>query len=188
VRTTYYSSWFFLALTGGSVLLSALYGVKSRGVDHGVIMGALFCTAVLLMMAWDRFTTYVTIENNRWLINSGSNLWGRKTDKIDISSIVYIARGAAFIFRSWGGQAIIYYRVTPHAFKATAFSESVYGEQTLTDILNAVVKIKPSIELDTQYKTLLSNDESTTWWKTDHPRSPREIDAYVASKYGPPDK
>jgi hypothetical protein len=188
VRTTYYSSWFFLALTGGTVLLAALYGVKSRGVDHGIIMGAIFCTAVLLMMARDRFTTYVTIENNRWLINASSTLFGRKTDKIDISSIVYIARGAAFKFRSWGGQAIIYYRVTPNALKATAFNESVYGEQTLTDILNAVMKIKPSIELDTQYKILLKNDESTTWWKADPPRSPSEVGAYVASKYGPADK
>jgi hypothetical protein len=188
VKITYYSSWFFLALTGGSVLLSALYGIKSRGVDNGIVMGAIVCTAVLLMMAWDRFATHVTIENNRWLINSGSNLWGRKTDKIDISSIVYIARGAAFIFRSWGGQAIIYYRVTPRALKATAFSESLYGEQTLTDILNAVMKIKPSIELDPQYKSLLKDDESTAWWKSEPPRSPRDVDAYVASRYGPPGK
>ena len=77
---------------------------------------------------------------------------------------------------------MFYYRVGPHSIKATAFSEAVYGEDTSANILRAVMKMKPGIELDPQYEALLNDDPR---WKTDPPRPGREVLAYAVSKYGP---
>ena len=61
-------------------------------------------------MIWtlaDHFTTYVKFKDGV-LTNSGKKiLW---PDKAKISSIRYVARLPQFVFRSWGGQVVIYLR------------------------------------------------------------------------------
>jgi hypothetical protein len=160
-------------------MLLIAYGINLRGFDRASQIASALGTAFVLLVLWNKQITHVTIEDHRWLLNSGQS--GKH--RIDIASIVYIARAPQYIFRSWGARMTIFFREDAHRVKATWLNEGQYTQDTLRAIIKACVSIKPNIELDEQYKRLLANENYDL--KSESPsRSTNQVDQYVASKYG----
>jgi len=161
------------------------YGYSERGFDRGIQIGTLIAVGYLLWLVRERYATYVGVEENRWLINGGQRSF--VDDKIDILLIVFVARAPHFIFRSWGGRMVIFFRDDSGRVRQTALPEALYTWHSLQAILKRLVGIKLTIELDAQYQLLISKKEPLDADLSQQlPRSLKEIEAYVASKYGPP--
>jgi hypothetical protein len=144
------------------------FGYSKFGFSRNLQIGLLGAAGYTLWLVWERYTTYVEIQDKRWLINAEQRLFPEI--KIDIASVLYIARA-------------------PHAGKIrqTSLPETLYSWATLSEIVKKLVSLKPTIELDPQYWRLISEKDSRGTDLSDKlPRSVEDIEAYVASHYGPP--
>jgi hypothetical protein len=185
MKEKYYPNWnsAFLFLVGAAILL--IFGYEKYGLSRGVLIGGLGEIACTLWLVWERWTTYVAIEDNRWMINGEQRLF--PDIKVDIASILYIARVPHFIFRLWGGRMVIFFREATGKVRQTGVPETLYSWNNLQAILKKLMSIKPSIELDPQYQLLISKkDPLDADLSQQLPRSVKEVESYVASKYGPP--
>ena len=187
MKERFYSNWTstLLFLAGWAILL--VFGYEKYGFSLGVQVGSLIEVGCTLWLVWDRYTTYIEVEDNRWLINAEQQLF--PDIKIDIASILYIARVPHFIFRSWGGRLVIFFRDDSGRVRQTGIPETMYTWDNLAAIVKRLVAIKPTIELDPPYQRLISKkDPLDADLSSELPRSIKEIEVYVASKYGPPEK
>ena len=187
MNDTYYSNWssLLLFLLGAFVIL--VVGYSKYGFSQGVLIGGLGEIGCALWLAWERYTTYIQIQDRRWLINAEQRLF--PDIKIDIGSMLYIARVPHFIFRSWGGRMVIFFRAEGREIRQTGIPETLYTQEALKAILEKIISIKPTIELDPEYREFLKQYDtgSPIEIKSEAPRrSVSEIEAYVTSRYGPP--
>lgn len=187
MREKFSSNWNFvlLSIIGWAAILAL--GYSKFGFAHNVQIGLLGAIGYVLWLVRDRYIVYVAVDDNRWLINSEERLIHSEF-KLDIASILYIARFPHFIFRSWGGRMMIFFRDNDGEIKQIGVPEVSYSWETLKAILKKVSSIKPTIELDPQYVSLLNARDNSVEEDLSHqfPRPASEIEAYVAEKYGPP--
>jgi hypothetical protein len=187
MRETFRSNWnsVLLGIVGWASILTL--GYSKFGFAFNVKIGLLGAVGYILWLVWERYTTYIAIEDNRWLVNSEQKLIPAPL-KVDIASIVYIARFPHFVFRSWGGRTMIFFRDESREIKQTAFPETFYSWENLKAILKKLISIKPTIELDPQYASLLNARDNSIEEDLSQqlPRRVGEIEAYVAEKYGSP--
>src|SRR5215831_2257721 len=185
MKETYHSNWSSVLLFLGGAAILLIFGYQKYGLSRGVLIGGLAEIACALWLVWERYTTYIEIDQERWLVNAEQRLY--PDTKIDIASILYIARVPHFIFRSWGGRMVLFLRAHDNKIRQIGIPETLYSWYTLQAILKKLVSIKPTIDVDAQYKLLMSaRDPRDADLSGEAPRPAREIEAYVASKYGPP--
>jgi hypothetical protein len=186
MRQVFRSNWntVFLGIAGWAVILAV--GYSKFGFAQNIIIGLVGVIASVLWLMRDRHIIYLAIEDNRWLINSEEKLVPSEF-KLDIASILYIARFPHFIFHSWGGRMVIFFRDNDGQIKQIGIPEVSYSWDCLRALIKKLIAIKPAIEIDPQYKLLISNKEiSSAELSQQLPRSVEEIDAYIAKKYGSP--
>jgi len=186
MKETYYSNWNSVLLFLGGAAILLIFGYGKYGLSRGVLIGGLGEVGCALWIIWERYTTYIAVEDNRWLINSEQRFF--PDTKIDIASILYIARAPHFIHRSWGGRMVMYFRDDKGKVRATYVPETLYKQDTLRAILQKLISIKHNIELDPEYRDFVDKHDpnAPVQLKDTSPRrSIKEIEAYVASTYGP---
>jgi hypothetical protein len=185
MKETYYANWNSVLMFVLAAALLLIYGYNKYGLSHSILIGALGEVCCTLWLVWERYTTYVSIQDKRWVINSKQQLF--PDVHIDITSILYIARMHHFAFRSWGGRMVMFFRDETGRVRQTTLPESLYSWDNLQNILRRLTSIKPAIEIDSQYRLLMSKrDPLDANLSQQLPRTVKEIEAYVASKYGPP--
>lgn len=82
---------------------------------------------------------------------------------------------------------VLFFRDETGRVRQTALPESLYSWDSLQNILKRLSSINPAIEIDSQYRLLMSKrDPLDANLSQQLPRTVKEIEAYVASKYGPP--
>jgi len=84
---------------------------------------------------------------------------------------------------------VIFFRAEGKEIRQTGIPETLYAQETLKAILVKLIAIKPTIELDLEYRDVLKqyDSKSPIEIKSEVPRrSVSEIEAYVTSRYGPP--
>jgi hypothetical protein len=186
MKEIFYSNWnsVLLSIVGWVIILAVSY--SKFGFSRYLQIGLIGAVAYTLWLVWKRYTTYIAIENNRWMINAEQRLFPRI--KLDIASLLYIARAPHFSFRSWGGRMVMYFRDDQGKVRATYIPETVYKQNTLKAILQKLVSIKHNVELDTEYRAFVDKydpDAAVQLKDTAPRRSMKEIEAYVAARYGP---
>jgi len=163
----------------------AKLGCKQLAVSRNIQIGLLGAAGYTLWLVWERYITYLEIQDKQWLINAEQRLF--PDIKIDIASILYVARAPHFIFRSWGGRMVIFFLDDAGKIRPTSLPETLYTWATLSAIIKKLASLKPTIELDPQYRRLTSEkDPRNTDLSGELPRSVEDIEAFVASRYGPP--
>ena len=163
------------------------FGYSKYGLSKAVLFGGIGEIGCVLWLVWERWITYVAIEGSRLLVNSEQKLIPAPFE-VDVASILYVARFPHFIFRSWGGRMVIFFKDEHGEVRQTAFPETLYSWETLKAILKKLTSIKPTIEIDPQYMSLLNARDNSIEEDLSQqlPRPVHEIEAYVAQKYGLP--
>src|SRR5216683_4717052 len=179
-RLRYQSNWtsVLLSIIGWTVVFAI--GYSKFGFSRNIQIGLLGAAGCTLWLIWERYTTYLEIQDRRWLINAEQRLF--PDIKIDIGSMLYIARVPHFIFRSWGGRMVIFFRAEGREIRQTGIPETLYTQEALKAILEKIISIKPTIELDPEYREFLKQYDtgSPIEIKSEAPhRSVAEIEAYV---------
>lgn len=113
-----------------------------------VLAGSLFLVAYL-----STIRTYLEIQDNRQLINSGYRTFGK--DRIDIFDIKYIYRFSNFRLKWYGSRMVFYIEMPNGKLHQSSLREVNYSNDTLRDFLKRIKQIKPSIELDPEYVAFL---------------------------------
>jgi hypothetical protein len=187
MREVFRSNWTTVLLSLVGWLAALAVGYSKFGFAHNVQIGLVGALGYMLWLVRDRYIVYVATEDNRWLISSDERIIPSEF-KLDVASILYIARFPHFIVRSWGGRMVIFFRDHDGAIKQIGIPESSYTWETLKAILKKLTSIKSTIEVDPQYKSLLNARDNSIEEDLSQqlPRSANEIEAYVAEKYGPP--
>jgi hypothetical protein len=81
---------------------------------------------------------------------------------------------------------VIFFRDDTGKVRQTGIPETLYSWDNLAAIVKKLVSIKPAIEVDPQYQRLISKKALDADLSSELPRSLKEIEAHVASKYGSP--
>ena len=84
---------------------------------------------------------------------------------------------------------VIFFRAEGKEIRQTGIPETLYAQETLKEILEKLISIKPTIELDLEYRDFLKQYDSGSPIEIKSEvtrRSVSEIEAYVTSRYGPP--
>jgi hypothetical protein len=84
---------------------------------------------------------------------------------------------------------VIFFRADGKEIRQTGIPETLYTQEALKGILEKLILIKPTIELDPEYREFMKQSDtgSPIEIKSEAPRrSVSEIEAYVTSRYGPP--
>jgi hypothetical protein len=171
-----------MALVGWSIAIFA--GIQKFGLNKKIQIAIVIAILYLLWLIWERYSTYVGILHERWLINSKPQII--PTDKSDIYSILFVGRVPDFIFRSWGARAVFFLRGDNGEIRQTYIAEDEYTEEALYKIFTTLLSINPHIELDDQYAAFMaaSKDNNVASIKSEVPkRSVTEVEAYVRAKY-----
>ena len=174
MKERFYSNWVSVLLAIGSWIFIFAIAYAKFGFSKNVQIGSLMAIACTLWLIWERYTTYIEVEDNRWLINAEQRLF--PDIKIDIASILYIARVPHFIFRSWGGRLVIFFRDDSGRVRQTGIPETMYTWDSLAAIVKRLAAIKPTIELDLPYQRLiLKKDPFDADLSSELPRSIKEM-------------
>jgi hypothetical protein len=121
-----------------------------------MIVSSLFVGLILLTIRW-KITTYLEIQDERMLVNSGYHDFGK--DIIDIHDIKYIYRIPQFIVAWYGGSLMmIYHRDEQGGIRHSALRERNYSDETLKKFLLRIKTIKPTIEIDPEYQDFLKGN------------------------------
>ena len=149
----YYSNWNRVILAVVVSLIALFYG-NARNWDEPAQIGLVLLVLCLLWTLSDHYTTYVKFKDGV-LTNSGKKIFW--PDHVKISSIRYVARMPQFVFRSWGGQVVIYFK--DGKLVQTSFLERLYSVETIREILKEVIRLNPEVELDKQYHALVEEKD-----------------------------
>lgn len=98
--------------------------------------------------------TYIAILNGREMVNSGQREFFK--DRFDIYNVKHIERVSAFSWRHWGSNMMIYLDNGDGVLRHSFIREANYSEESLKAILRIFLEVNPSIDLNEQYKELLS--------------------------------
>ncbi len=113
-------------------------------------------SALVLLVFWDRQTTYLGIQDNRSLINSGYRSF--RKDIFDIRDIKYIYRLPNFFLSWYGSRMVFYINGEDGKLRQTSLREVAYSASTLERFLRRVKEIKSTIELDPEYEKILRGE------------------------------
>jgi hypothetical protein len=151
-------SWelLWVVLAANIIIFLLRYSERGAEIFTGDFHVSVFFFALLLvLMLYFTLTTYLAIENNRTLINSGYHFFG--TIRIDIQRIKYIYRFPNMRLRGWGSRMVIYLHSDTGTLVSTAVLEAAYSPKTLEAFLRRIKSLNPAIELDPEYEEILSS-------------------------------
>ncbi len=118
---------------------------------------AVSISAILLIIVYlSTIHLYLEIQNNRTLINSGYNTFGK--NEIDIFNIVYIYRHPEFILKWYGSRMVFYIRIPEGKLRQSSLREINYSNETIIKFLTRIKEINPNIELDHEYKKIIKGE------------------------------
>jgi hypothetical protein len=146
------SIYFILFVIAGFVYLGYLQN-GPYPVDKNTFEGIFFAAALfVIVVAW-KVRTFLEIQDNRWLINSGYRTFGK--DKIDIFDIKYIYRHPNLRLKWYGSRMVFFIKGADGKLTQSSLREVNYSNDTLRAFLKRIKQIKPSIELDPEYEKFL---------------------------------
>jgi hypothetical protein len=126
---------------------------RQYGLNLDTLEIVALATVLFLFVCYLKWTTYLEIQDCRWLINSGFREFG--TDKIDIFDVKYIYRYPNFILKWYGSRMVFYIKAVDGKLQRSSVREVNFSNDTLRRFLKRVKQIKPSIELDPEYDLFL---------------------------------
>ncbi len=125
----------------------------AENIEILVVLGV----SILLGVYLSTRNTYLEIQDDRTLVNSGYHDFGK--DIIAIHDIKYIYRVPQFIVAWYGGSLmVIYHKDTQNGIQHSALRERNYNQDTLKRFLLRIKEIKPTIELDSEYQEFLKGN------------------------------
>lgn len=160
------------------------FGYWGNGLSRELIFGVAILAALLAWIYSEKYTTYVEIEGNRFLVNKGQRDFSH--DRLDIFSIKYIARANQFKIKSGGNQAMFYAESNDGVYLATKIGENQYSEANLKAFLNKIKHLNPNIQLDKQYQMLVDGKLPAypTFRRIPAEHSPDEVHSLMKEKFG----
>jgi hypothetical protein len=146
------------------VVLILLIGLIVNGYVNDAIPSvenlkllALLGFFILSLVYFSTLNTYLEIQDERTLVNSGYHDFGK--DIIAIHDIKYIYRVPQFIVAWYGGSLmVIYHKDTQNGIQHSALRERNYNQDTLKRFLLRIKEIKPTIEIDSEYQEFLKGN------------------------------
>jgi hypothetical protein len=124
------------------------YGLNLDTLEIVALASVLF-----LFVCYLKWTTYLEIQDGRWLINSGFRNF--RTDKIDIFDVKYIYRYPNFILKWYGSRMVFYIKTADGKLHRSSVREVNFSNDIMRAFLKRIKQLNPSIELDQEYELFL---------------------------------
>ena len=99
-------------------------------------------------------TTFVEIEDNRHITNTGYFSFGK--DTFDILDVKYIYQIPEFVLRQYGSRMLFCIKMPDGKLRQSPLREQAYSNDTIVALLEQLKQIKPTIELDPEYEKIVS--------------------------------
>jgi hypothetical protein len=123
--------------------------------DQNTIEGISFAAILLAMVVDWKVRTYLEIQDNRWLVNSGYYTFWKQ--KFDIFDIKYIYRYPNLRLKWYGSRMVFYIKTPDGKLRQSSLREVNFSNDTLRAFLKRIKQIKPAIELDPEYEKFLED-------------------------------
>lgn len=150
------SSMYLVYLALGAIAFVIYAGNYNDWTFNDYLEGVVLVLGLFLIVFFSTISTYLEIQDNRWLINSGYRTFGK--DKIDIFDIKYIYRFPQFILKWYGSRMVFYIKTPDGKLRQSSQREINFSEDKLIQFLKRIKQLNPNIELDAEYEKILNGE------------------------------
>jgi hypothetical protein len=151
-----YLVYIFVAAIAGYFLIG---NFTARPLNDFLFFSA-FAMGTLLLVYLSTIHTYLEIQDNRWLINSGYRTFGK--DRIDIFDIKYVYRFSELILKWYGSRMVFYIKTEDGTLRQSSQREINFSNDKIIEFLKRIKQINPRIELDQEYEEIIKGEMETS--------------------------